>query len=132
MFRSFLSRAVKLVSLSKLSIESLIDSESKIGGQIFGHASRGVTRRFFLDDGDSWFYSEKAIDTGTNRELYSFTIRYEILPQGVLKSVDGRGHVFISGVELIHLKQAIKVYKRRIKDELYSQKESKPFQLVNQ
>ena len=132
MFRSFLSRAVKLVSLSKLSIESLIDSESKIGGQIFGHASRGVTRRFFLDDGDSWFYSEKAIDTGTNRELYSFTIRYEILPQGVLKSVDGRGHVFISGVELIHLKQAIKVYKRRIKDELYSSKESKPFQLVNQ
>lgn len=132
MIRSFLSRAVKLVSLAKPSIESLIDSESKIGGQIFGHASRGVTRRFFLDDGDSWFYSEKAVDTTNGRVLYSFTIRYEILPQGVLKSVDGRGHVFITGIELAHLKQAIKVYKRRIKEELYSPKETKPFQLVNQ
>lgn len=132
MFRSFLSRAVKLVSLSKLSIESLIDAESKIGGQVFGHASRGVTRRFFLDDGDSWFYSEKAIDPTNGRQLYAFTIRYEILPQGVLKSVDGRGHVFITGIELAHLQQAIKIYKHRIKHELYSSEKSQPFQLVNQ
>ena len=125
MFRSFLSRAVKLVSLTKPSIESLIDTESKIGGQLFGHMSRGVTRRFFLDDGNSWFYSEKAIDTSSGRELYSFTIRYEVLPQGVLKSVDGRGHVFITGIELLHLKQAIKLYKQRIKDEIYTPQQPK-------
>jgi hypothetical protein len=119
-FRSIFSRAVKIVvPFQTPSLEKLIDNESKIGGKLFGNTSRGVSRRFFMDDGNSWFYSETAIDPSTRQQLYNYTIRYEILPQGILKSVDGRGHVFITGVELLRLKQAIKLYEQQISKEIY-------------
>lgn len=120
MFRSIFSRAVKLVvPFQNPSLEKLIDDESKLGGKLFGRTSRGVSRRFFMDDGNSWFYSETAIDPSTRQQLYNYTIRYEVLPQGILKSVDGRGHVFITGVELQRLKQAIKLYEQHIDKEIY-------------
>ena len=127
MFRSIFSRAVSLVvPFQAPTLAKLIDDESKIGGELFGATSRGVTRRFFMDDGDSWFYSETATDPTTRQQLYTYTIRYQILPQGVLKSVDGRGHVLISGIELQRLKQAIKLYKKRIADEIYHPELAKP------
>lgn len=120
MFRSIFSKAVKLVvPFQSPSLEKLIDDESKVGGTLFGSSGRGVSRRFFMDDGNSWFYTETATDPATKQQLYNFTIRYEILAKGVLKSVDGRGHVFISGVELERLKQAIKLYEQRIDQEIY-------------
>lgn len=126
MFRSIFSRAVNLVvPFQAPTLSKLIDEESKIGGTLFGHASRGVTRRFFKDDGNSWFYSESAVDPSTRQELYSYTIRYEVLPQGILKSVDGRGHVFIKGIELGRLMQAMSLYKQRIRSELYQPKQQK-------
>lgn len=120
MFRSIFSKAVKMVvPFQTPTLAKLIDNESIVGGRLFGRISKGVTRRFFMDDGNSWFYSETAVDPTTRQQLYSYTIRYEILPQGVLKSVDGRGHVFITGVELERLKQAIKLYKHQIKQDVY-------------
>jgi len=114
------SKVAGLASISqKPTIPQLIERESKIGGDVFGKTSRGVKRRFFLDEQDSWFFSESAVDT-TGQKLYSFTIRYQMLPQGVLKSVDGKGHVFIEGVELEHLLKAIALYEKRVMDEVYA------------
>ena len=125
-FRSLFSKAVGLVAPVPVpTLPDLIDAESKIGGTLFGEAGRGIQRRFFLDEGDSWFFSETATDPTTGRKLYNFTIRYEILPQGVLKSVDGKGHVFITGIELEHLKQAVALYERKTDAELYAPKRIK-------
>jgi hypothetical protein len=124
-FRSLFSKAVGLVApVSAPTLASMIDAESIIGGKLFGDMGRGVERRFFLDEGNSWFFSESATDPTTGRKLYSFTIRYEILPQGVLKSVDGKGHVFITGIELEHLKHAVKLYEQNVERELYAAKRS--------
>lgn len=124
--RSLFSKAVGLVAPAPAAtLPDLIDAESKIGGTLFGEAARGIERRFFLDEGNSWFFSETAVDPSTGRKLYSFTIRYEILPQGVLKSVDGKGHVFITGVELEHLKHAVKLYEQKTERELYGPKRAK-------
>lgn len=124
--RSLFSKATELVVPQRAAtLADLIDDESKIGGTLFGPISRGVERRFFLDEGDSWFFRETATDPTTGRTLYSFTIRYEILPQGVLKSVDGKGHVFITGIELEHLEQAIRLYHQKTEQELYAPKRAK-------
>lgn len=131
-FRSLFSKAAGLVTpATQTTLATLIDDESKIGGTLFGDVPRGINRRFFLDEGNSWFFSETATDPATGRVLYSFTIRYEMLPQGVLKSVDGKGHVFITGVELEHLKQAVKLYKQKIKTDLYEPKRAKRAQSAN-
>lgn len=126
MFRSIFSRAVKLVvPFQTLTLSKLIDEESLVGGKLFGRLGSGVSRRFFMDDGDSWFYSETAIDPSTKQQLYSFTIRYQVLPQGILKSVDGRGHVFIKGIELERLLKSMELYKQRIEKEVYEPKQVK-------
>jgi hypothetical protein len=113
-----------IIPLQPLTIPKLINEESKIGGELFGKMERGVSRRFFLDEGNSWFFSETATDPTTGRQLYSFTIRYEMHDQGVLKSVDGKGHVFIEGVELQHLIHAIDLYDKRVRAALYSEPEA--------
>lgn len=101
------------------SLNDLINAESRIGGQIFGQSSQGVVRRFFLDESNNWYYHETA-KSSNGEKLYDFTIRYEVLPQGILKSVDGKHHTFVTGVELENLKQAIKIYTQRIKADLYA------------
>lgn len=124
MFRSLFSKAVRaVVPTPKTTLASLIDAESVIGGKLFGETRRGVERRFFKDEHHSWYYHESATDV-SGQKLYTFTIRYEILPEGVLKSVDGKHHVFITGIELDHLRQAIKLYTTHIQAELYEQKPS--------
>lgn len=126
MFRSIFSRAVNLVvPFQTPTLSKLIDEESLVGGKLFGSISTGVTRRFFMDDGNSWFYSETAIDPATKQQLYSYTIRYEVLPQGILKSVDGRGHVFIKGIELERLLTAMELYEKRIDQDVYQPKHAK-------
>lgn len=120
MFRRIITRVTRMVVTPPTrSLSDLINTESHIGGQVFGQPSKGVTRRFFLDETNNWYYHETAKNSN-GEQLYNFTIRYEILPQGVLKSVDGKNHTFIGGVELDNLKQAIKLYTQRIKAELYA------------
>lgn len=122
MLRSIFSKAVRMVvPAQKTGLVGLIDAESKIGGELFGRMSRGVERRFFKDEYHSWYYHESATDQ-SGQKLYDFTIRYEILPEGVLKSVDGKHHVFITGVELGHLRQAMQLYTQKIRSELYQPK----------
>lgn len=126
MFRSLFSRAVKLVVPFQIpTLAKMIDDESKIGGTLFGDLPKGVERRFFMDDGNSWFFSETATDPSTRQTLYTYTIRYEVLPQGILKSVDGRGHVFIKGVELQRLLDAMKLYEQQVDKQIYQAQTAK-------
>lgn len=82
--------------------------EAKVGGQLFGPVPSGHRREFFCLDRHTWVWHEEWVDkTGHTRVV---TTRYDIRPQGVLKSQGNNSYQQVSGVELHNLHQAAELY----------------------
>jgi len=118
MFR-FVSKLAGIVSPTKpVTLNDLIEEESKIGGTIFGAIPKGVNRQFFLDETNNWFYTQSVYDQ-SGRLIDNYTIRYQVLDYGIVKSVDGKNHVLLSGQELKDLQKSVQIYYSKTKKELY-------------
>lgn len=95
----------------------LLQHEAKIGGEIFGPVRPGGRREFFCLDEHTWVWHEEWIDQ--NGQHQYATTRYDVRPNGLLKSQNGQ-YKPVSDEEAQNLLQAARTYKQRINEELYS------------
>lgn len=97
---------------------NLIRHEAKIGGTLFGPIPKGGRREFFCLDEHTWIWHEEWIDE--NGQHKNKTTRYDIRPGGILKAQDGAHYQQVGPEEAQHLREAVQVYEKRVKSELYS------------
>lgn len=97
--------------------KDLIRHEAKIGGQLFGEVQPGGRREFFCLDEHTWVWHEEWIDS--KGQPRSTTTRYDVRPNGILKS-QGGSYQEASWEEATRLQQAAKLYQQRVRTELYS------------
>jgi len=96
---------------------NLIRHEAKIGGELFGPVPRGGRREFFCLDEHTWVWHEEWIDN--NGQHQSKTTRYDVRPNGILKSQNGQ-YRKLSVDEARNLRAAVVAYRDKIKTDLYS------------
>lgn len=96
---------------------NLIRSEANIGGNIFGPIPTGTRREFFCLNEHTWIWHEERVDSKGERQ--TITTRYDIRPDGILKSQGGQGYTALSPTEARNLISAAKEYKNRTFKQLY-------------
>lgn len=94
---------------------SLMHWEAKIGGELFGKVQEGARREFFCLDDKTWVWHEEWTDSDGHHTL---TTRYDIRPNGVLKSQGTNEYQAISRQEAQNLYSAINLYHQRVVPEL--------------
>jgi hypothetical protein len=88
--------------------KALIHHEARIGGQLFGPLPNGVRREFFCLDEHTWVWHEEWTDEKGKRQV--MTTRYDIRPDGVLKSQSGQSYRKIKGQEAVNFRNAVNSY----------------------
>lgn len=94
----------------------LLRQEAKIGGQIFGPVKPGARREFFCMDEHTWVWHEEWVG-GEGQKQY-MTTRYDIRPNGIVKSQNGH-YRSVDAKEAQTLLRAAKLYQQRVSSELY-------------
>jgi hypothetical protein len=97
---------------------NLIRHEAKIGGTLFGPIPKGGRREFFCLDEHTWVWHEEWIDE--NGQHKSKTTRYDVRPNAILKAQDGSHYQPVSNEEAQHLRDAVQLYEKRVKADIYS------------
>lgn len=95
----------------------LMRHEAKIGGEVFGPVQPGGRREFFCLDEHTWVWHEEWLDQ--NKQHQYVTTRYDVRPNGVVKSQNGQ-YKPVSEQEARNLLNAARLYTQRVNDELYS------------
>ncbi len=117
-FTHFFSKYFSGPGFSPADIErDLIQSESKIGREIFGTTPRDIRREFFCLDESTWIWHEEKNGTVS-------VTRYIIKPTEIIKSVDGGNYHRLSLVEAERFCKAVQIYSNRVNQELYGQLQS--------
>ena len=96
---------------------NLIRHEAQIGGQLFGAIPQGVRREFFCLDKNTWVWHEEWVDQDGKRHIV--TTRYDVRPDGILKSQNGH-YQKVTYQEAARLLEAAEIYERRINQEIYA------------
>ncbi len=94
---------------------SLMHWEGKIGGELFGPVPKGVRREFFCLDEQTWVWHEEWTDSDGHHTL---TTRYDVRPNGVLKSQGTNDYQALSREEAKNLYMAITLYSQKVIPEL--------------
>jgi len=97
-------------------MRSLMHYEARLGGELFGEIPKGHRREFFCLDEHTWVWHEEWLDAQGKRQV--MTTRYDIRPQGILKSQGAHSYQKLSDQEAENLYQAAKLYQERIGGEL--------------
>lgn len=96
---------------------NLIRHEARIGGQVFGAVPKGHRREFFCLDEHTWVWHEEWTDN--NGQTRVQTTRYDVRPNGIIKSQGGHLQP-VGDREAARLYQAAKNYRERIQREMYA------------
>lgn len=96
----------------------LIRKEAVIGGEIFGPVPKGHRREFFCLDERTWVWHEEWTDAASQRHV--LTTRYDVRPDGVVKTQNNGRYIKVSPQEAKNLLEAAKLYKERVRHELYA------------
>lgn len=96
---------------------NLIRHEAKIGGRIFGPTNPSVRREFFCLDERTWVWHEEWIDK--QGETHVQTTRYDVRPDGILKSQHGK-YQPVTVDEANRLYSAARMYQDAVRSELYT------------
>jgi len=96
--------------------KALIHHEAKIGGKLFGPIPAGTRREFFCLDRHTWVWHEEWTDAKTG-ERHIMTTRYDIRPDGVLKSQGGQSYRKLKGVEESNFRKAVTNYCEQMRTE---------------
>lgn len=94
----------------------LLRREAKMGGELFGPIPAGHRREFFCLDERTWVWHEEWIDA--QGKQHAATTRYDIRPQGVLKSQGAHAYQLVQGDELRNLYQAAQLFVHNLQAEL--------------
>lgn len=97
--------------------KALIHYEAKIGGDLFGPVPAGHRREFFCLDEHTWVWHEEWID-GQTGQRQAVTTRYDVRPNGVLKSQGNNSYQDLTLPEARNLYNAIQQYCERVGAEL--------------
>lgn len=87
----------------------LIRTEAKIGGSLFPDNNR--YREFFCLDEYTWIWHEEWTEKGKHHVM---TTRYEVSPNGILKSVNGQSYKRLTINEAQNLFQATELYHQQV------------------
>jgi len=96
---------------------NLIRKEAAIGGTLFGALPKGHRREFFCLDEHTWVWHEEWVDKLGQRHVRN--TRYDVRPSGVVKVQDGHGYQALSPTEARNLRDAARIYYRRVIADLY-------------
>ena len=96
----------------------LIRKEAVIGGTIFGAVPKGHRREFFCLDERTWVWHEEWADVAGQRHV--LTTRYDVRPDGIVKTQNNGRYIKVSLEEASNLLEAAKMYKERVRLELYA------------
>lgn len=96
----------------------LLREEARMGGELFGPVPAGHRREFFCLDRHTWVWHEEWIDErGMPKTL---TTRYDIRPQGILKSQGTNSYQLVHGAELRNFYQAARLFRDNVYAQLVS------------
>lgn len=95
--------------------KALIHHEAKIGGKLFGKIPDGRRREFFCLDEHTWVWHEEWKDENGHHQ--ALTTRYDVRPQGILKSQGHMSYQALTPEETQNFKQAVALYKKKIDTE---------------
>jgi hypothetical protein len=91
----------------------LIRQEAVEGSKLFGPIPKGHHRQFFCLDSHSWIWYEEWKDTAGQHQ--QVTTRYEVRPDGVLKTQNGSAYQRLSEQEAVNFYKAAKLYIKKSK-----------------
>jgi len=95
--------------------KALIHFEAKIGGELFGQVPADHRREFFCLDQHTWVWHEEWTDANGQRQVV--TTRYDVRPQGVLKSQGPMQYQPLTREEARNLLRAVRMYRERVGSE---------------
>lgn len=91
---------------------ALIHHEAKVGGTLFGPIPEGHRREFFCLDQHTWVWHEEWKDD--SGDWKAMTTRYDVRPNGILKSQGGASYQHLSTEELTNFYRAVKIYDKQV------------------
>ena len=94
------------------SYRRLMRESAQMGGELFGPIPAGHRREFFCLDEYTWVLHEEWTDQMGGRK--AVTTRYDIRPQGILKSQGSSSYQLVKGQELRNFYQAACMYRDRL------------------
>jgi hypothetical protein len=95
---------------------SLLHYQARLGGELFGPIPEGGRREFFCLDERTWVWHEEWTDQAGKRQV--MTTRYDVRPQGVVKSQGVNAYQALSTQEAVNLYRAVELYEQRVGSEL--------------
>lgn len=95
---------------------SLLRHLAKLGGGVFGPVPSGVRREFFCLDDRTWVWHEEWYDQ--SGQHHAITTRYDIRPDGILKSQGVNSYQRLSAEEERNFRSAVEIYGQRSLTEL--------------
>ena len=110
------SRAKKNEQRKADVMRALMHYEARLGGELFGEVPKGHRREFFCLDEHTWVWHEEWLDGQGKRQV--MTTRYDVRPQGILKSQGAQSYQRLSEQETMNLYHAAKLYQERVGGEL--------------
>lgn len=113
------SRPQNVNQVRAQAYRDLIRREAKIGGTLFGTLPNGHRREFFCLDKHTWVWHEEWSDKSGKHHIRN--TRYDVRPTGVVKIQDGRGYQALSPSEARNLRDAVRLYYRKVMNDLYHQ-----------
>ncbi|CAN5406599.1 hypothetical protein BH09PAT4_BH09PAT4_01290 [soil metagenome] len=95
---------------------SLLRHLAKLGGSVFGVVPNGVRREFFCLDDRTWVWHEEWYDQAGQH--HAITTRYDVRPDGILKSQGVNSYQRLSAEEERNFRAAVEIYGQRSLAEL--------------
>lgn len=95
---------------------ALFHYEARLGGELFGPIPKGSRREFFCLDPHTWVWHEEWKDK--DGKHHAVTTRYDVRPNGVVKSQGNNTYQALSRQEAENFYKAVQLYGRRVGEAL--------------
>jgi hypothetical protein len=97
--------------------KSILHYVARLGGQLFGPVPQGNRREFFCLDERTWVWHEEWTDKKTGKR-HIVTTRYDVRPDGILKSQGSNSYQRLSETETQNFVQAVHQYRDVVRGHL--------------
>jgi hypothetical protein len=95
---------------------ALLHYQARLGGELFGPITKGNRREFFCLDRHTWVWHEEWTDEHGKHQV--MTTRYDVRPNGVVKSQGNSVYQALSHQEAQNFYTAVQMYGQQVGAEL--------------
>lgn len=92
--------------------KALIHFEARLGGRLFGPIPKKHRREFFCLNRNTWVWHEEWIDSEGKQQ--ALTTRYDVRPQGVVKSQGHASYQALTPEEMRNFVKAVRLYGQQV------------------